>query len=277
MINIFYSQCQGFTDGLLFYCFELMCILLDNNKDVNLVVNGDINELILILKSKYIIKDIYIKNIKKYNFEVLENLFIYSPIILNNIHQDVLESPIKYKNLFDSQKNVKYVVFAKNKEFHEHSCRFLKHNYTTLSDNELYGTNYQNFYKKIYFNIYKPVNVVEYRVLFNGASNMKFQNAYRYWLKSNIKNYIFLSYISKEGLNNTAPPVKNLMEKFDKYYYCKDFFDEAPRFIQECFYYNKKIIYDRPVDFKDGGYLYYQRGKDNFNFNLSIDDLCAIL
>ena len=66
-------------------------------------------------------------------------------------------------------------------------------------------------------------------------------------------------------------PINNLLGKFDKYVYTKDYFDPAPRLVQECFYYGKEVIYERDIK-NDGGWIYFNRGLNN-DLNLMIEIL----
>ena len=61
--------------------------------------------------------------------------------------------------------------------------------------------------------------------------------------------------------NNTHVfvPVDNLLGIFDTYVYTKDYFDPAPRLMQECRYFKKGFIYLRDKSIKDGGSVYYNR------------------
>jgi predicted ATP-dependent Lon-type protease len=61
--------------------------------------------------------------------------------------------------------------------------------------------------------------------------------------------------------NNTHVfvPVDNLLGIFDTYVYTKDYFDPAPRLMQECRYFKKGFIYLRDKNIKDGGSVYFNR------------------
>ena len=79
---------------------------------------------------------------------------------------------------------------------------------------------------------------------------------------SRFPNYGILTYnadyINKKN-NNIFVPIKNMLGIFETYIYTKETFDPAPRIIQECKYYNKKIIYLRDKNIVDGGSVYWAR------------------
>ena len=54
-------------------------------------------------------------------------------------------------------------------------------------------------------------------------------------------------------------PVKNLLGSFETYVYTKPNFDPAPRIIQECKYFGKKVLYLRDKEIQDGGPVYWKR------------------
>ena len=53
--------------------------------------------------------------------------------------------------------------------------------------------------------------------------------------------------------------MKNLLGLFGTYVYTKNYFDPAPRLIQECKWLGKDVIYLRDKNIKDGGPVYYNR------------------
>ena len=65
-------------------------------------------------------------------------------------------------------------------------------------------------------------------------------------------------YVNIEN-NNIFVPVENLMGLFETYVYTKETFDPAPRIIQECKYFDKKVIYLRDKNIVDGGSVYWKR------------------
>jgi hypothetical protein len=62
-----------------------------------------------------------------------------------------------------------------------------------------------------------------------------------------------------ENNNHIFVPVDNILGLFDTYVYTKDYFDPAPRLMQECRYFNKGFIYLRDKNIQDGGSVYFNR------------------
>ena len=117
------------------------------------------------------------------------------------------------------------------------------------------------FEKIINFSIYKPVvDDVKVKYLFLGTNRTYYREVERH-----IKNYPdhgILTYKDKfinEKRNHLFVPVKNLLGIFDTYVYTKPNFDPAPRIIQECKYFGKKVLYLRDKEIQDGGPVYWKR------------------
>jgi len=141
-----------------------------------------------------------------------------------------------------------------------------------LNDYDIYPNGYGKQYTKhINFDIYHPQkNEIEFTHLFNG-SNEQYYNSALEVIDEFPDSRILVSKMRNDKYwdNQILIPVEKLFNKFNKYVYTKDFFDPAPRIIQECFHYDKEVIYKRKIDIVDGGSVYYQRGLDGMNFNLS--------
>ena len=60
-------------------------------------------------------------------------------------------------------------------------------------------------------------------------------------------------------MQNIFVPIDNLLGLFQTYVYTKTTFDPAPRLIQECKYFGKDMVYQRPLDLRDGGKVYWKR------------------
>ena len=119
----------------------------------------------------------------------------------------------------------------------------------------------QYFEKMINFSIYKPViENVKYKYLFLGTNKEYYAEVEKQLDK--FDNYVILVYDEKyinPKHNHIFAPVRNLLGLFDTYVYTKNYFDPAPRLIQECKWLGKDIIYLRDKNIKDGGPVYYQR------------------
>jgi hypothetical protein len=119
-----------------------------------------------------------------------------------------------------------------------------------------------HFEKRINFSIYKhPVKDIQFKYLLLGT-NQKYYNTVEKIVPALSDTYGIITYNSSyvnKNLNNLYAPVQNLLGLFDTYIYTKQTFDPAPRLIQECKYYGKKIIYQRDLNIRDGGFVYYHR------------------
>ena len=120
----------------------------------------------------------------------------------------------------------------------------------------------KHFEKRINFSIYKePENDIQFENLFLGT-NRRYYETVENVLPTIQGTYAILTcedtFINKK-LNNIFSPVENLLGIFNTYIYTKSTFDPAPRLIQECIYFNKKIVYNRDTNIKDGGSVYYNR------------------
>ena len=131
-----------------------------------------------------------------------------------------------------------------------------------LCDTEVYPRGHgQHFEKRINFSILKdPIQDIKFKYLFLGTNPDYYKSAKKYIGK--YKDYGIITPKGKwinKNLNNIIVPVDNLLGSFDTYVYTKETFDPAPRLIQECKYYNKKIIYSRDNSIEDGGKIYFWR------------------
>lgn len=120
----------------------------------------------------------------------------------------------------------------------------------------------KHFEKRINFSIYKePKNDIQFENLFLGT-NRRYYETVENVLPTIQGTYAILTcndtFINKK-LNNIFSPVENLLGIFNTYIYTKSTFDPAPRLIQECIYFNKKIVYNRDTTIRDGGSVYYNR------------------
>ena len=135
-----------------------------------------------------------------------------------------------------------------------------------LCDYDVYpngvGTQYE---KMINFEEYKPVkNDVQFEYLFLGTNNVYYKEVDR-WIKecpNCFKSHGILTYDEDYTImdyNNIIAPVHNLLGLFNTYVYTKNYYDPAPRLIQECKWLGKNIEYLRDKNIKDGGPVYMKR------------------
>ena len=135
----------------------------------------------------------------------------------------------------------------------------------------------EQFEKIINFSIYKSFkHDIKYQYLFLGTNETYYKeiekiigNNYMLYQSHGIITYPD-RYLNPK-YNNINVPVKNLLGSFETYVYTKPNFDPAPRIIQECKYFGKKVLYLRDKEIKDGGPVYWKRPAncltDNVNEN----------
>jgi hypothetical protein len=161
-------------------------------------------------------------------------------------------------------KNHIIAIYSKNhiKEYGEALRYFKPRSILDLCDFDVYPNGVgKQFQKIINFNIYRPIsNNIKFKYLFLGTNKVYYES-----VKKVIKDYTSHGiltykedYIDKNN-NNIFVPVNNLLGLFDTYVYTKDYFDPAPRLMQECRYFKKGFIYLRDKNIKDGGSVYYNR------------------
>ena len=133
-----------------------------------------------------------------------------------------------------------------------------------LCDTDIYpnGTG-DHFEKRINFSIYKePKQDVQAEYAFSGTNYEYYETAQKYL--DDYPDHFIMAYAKCGFLNHNDKylpvPSDNFLGKFNCYVYCKETFDPAPRLLQECMYFGKKICYNRDSDLKDGGYYYIRRG-----------------
>jgi len=131
-----------------------------------------------------------------------------------------------------------------------------------LCDTEVYPNGVgEHFEKTINFGIYKPhTEDIQFKYLFQGWNEKYYATAEKYI--DQFPDHGILTYREKYvniKNNNIFAPVENLMGLFDTYVYTKETFDPAPRIIQECKYFGKKVIYLRDSNIVDGGSVYWRR------------------
>ena len=135
-----------------------------------------------------------------------------------------------------------------------------------LCDFDVYknGVGHQ-FEKIINFSIYKSFkHDIKYQYLFLGTNKTYYEAVEKVisnnWLLYQSHGIITYpdEYLNPQ-YNNLNVPVKNLLGSFETYAYTKPNFDPAPRIIQECKYFGKKVLYLRDKEIQDGGPVYWKR------------------
>ena len=98
--------------------------------------------------------------------------------------------------------------------------------------------------KKFYFKYYRKINKQDNKKLIYLNSNLRKIDINYY--KNKYNNVLFVSGDKFDHSDVLQAPVKNLFEKFDTYIYTpiERQFDCSPRLLTECYFYNKKIIFD---------------------------------
>jgi hypothetical protein len=161
-------------------------------------------------------------------------------------------------------KNHTIAIYSENhvKEYIEALHYFKPRSILDLCDFDVYPNGVgKQFQKIINFSIYRPIsNNIKFKYLFLGTNKVYYES-----VKKVIKDYTSHGiltykedYIDKNN-NNIFAPVNNLLGLFDTYVYTKDYFDPAPRLMQECRYFKKGFVYLRNKNIKDGGSVYYNR------------------
>jgi len=296
MINIIFNS--DYTDGLFYYSYEHFRFLLDNNIETNLVIflrfYESKNDCIKLLKSKYINVDLTLEKIlfvdnntklskiKEYDLFNKTNIIMgeshlfhaFNIIIFQPEYSNTFKLLIKqiYKNKLFIIHNERNIIAAKR------ALDYLKPKQVIfLSDHSVFPNTktYIHYSKRIYFDIYiNPIeNNIQNQYMFNGSNNLYYSNAIN-TIESNLKYKDFIILVDEHKIDNYINyqkliPVDDLLGIFDTFVYNQTMFDNAPRIIQECFYYNKNIDYNRNVDFIDGGKIYYELGMSGEDFNLS--------
>lgn len=127
-------------------------------------------------------------------------------------------------------------------------------NITAFLDFRVYGPCefHKNYVKKILFNRYRKVNtgVKDVNLLYNKRGPRKISDVTFRELEEKYQgDFLLVTDTLVEQLstryNQVLPPVENLFEKFSTYIYTPipKKFDCSPRFIAECAWYDKEVIY----------------------------------
>jgi len=206
--------------------------------------------------------NVFEKILDKYNFSnneikiIKENTICkYKPLILkgNNIlivdggHQLIENNSLFFKsismfpcgnrNIPNTEKNINIFADTRIYKFGEH------------------------YVKKILLSKLKTPKKSKKRTLLYGTSNCRLISL-DYINKLNDK-YLIIQDFKNETNNNIEykiAPVDNIFEEFDKYVYTSvpRKFDCSPRFIVECKYFNKEVIYDLDYEIEEDIGLYWR-------------------
>jgi hypothetical protein len=237
----------------------------------------------LLLKEYFSVGIFIGENISKLDFEiVIRDKYD----LLEDEIQDILDNIIfsKRPSLLQGNKilfvdggvSIKDYTLLFNKVFmfacgnKEASSMFPK--YTVLQDYRIYGngvnTNTIDYIKKINFNRYKKSVKKGDKYLIYGTKNCRAISDFSQYSKYN--NILCL--VSElpnddiDGIDFKLLPYYNLFNEFHTYIYTTvpRHFDCSPRFIAECHFYNKKVIYD--IDYTDDIGLNTRRNDIDTNF-----------
>jgi len=214
---------------------------LKNHFKVGILLCEDIDwkTFELSIKSKYNFTDIEIQDIK--NNTVFSNRpnLIKGKNILFTDGGVVNMKPITL--LFN---NIFYFACG-NKEIKDND----KDNVYILQDDRVYEPvkrNGINYKKRILFDKLKPIGKSKDQVLLYATKNCRHVSDFTDYIKYG-KIIAIVNFIPKSvnGVEFLMPPVDNIFEQFNTYVYTpvSRKWDCSPRFIAECKYYGKKVIY----------------------------------
>lgn len=268
--DLFLSMTWNFDNnhgisGHLYEIIEYYCLLKDHFK-VGIVICEDMdwNVIEKAISTKYNLN-------KEEVLEIKDNCFFYSrPKIMSGKNILFVDGGFTRTSLRDgivlSFDNI-FSFRCSNKDFH---YNLPYKNITLLQDQRVYNDGDNkiaiNYKKKIKFDIYNSIRKKDTKtaLLYITTNCRKLCDDY---LLDVIMNYKFEKYIIltnqpdlyKDKLKNfknvsfPKMPLENIFEKFDTYIYTPTYsvtkrglgcFDCSPRFIAECKYYDKEVIYD---------------------------------
>lgn len=270
-VNIVCTSKPG--DGLLRYSYEHCCYL-------NGLGLGIEAKLIIIPNKKHTQQD-YIDALKEQYIKI-ENVYFdfYVPkandVTLVMGRSMITLAHLDYINYNKTQQltlhqlfNNKIIsVYSENhpKDYDLALKHFNPKKVYDLCDFDVYknGVGHQ-FEKIINFSIYKSFkHDIKYQYLFLGTNKTYYEAVEKVisnnWLLYQSHGIITYpdEYLNPQ-YNNLNVPVKNLLGSFETYAYTKPNFDPAPRIIQECKYFGKKVLYLRDKEIQDGGPVYWKR------------------
>lgn len=267
------------SDGLFFYSCEHYWALEELGIPVQLIVftHRDFSpyDYLNSVKQKYTKK-----------IPIIFNDYFPEPDEVNLIMgRSMLTLAYKQINDYDEDKQLSIRLIFKNHlisvysenhpvEYYDALEFFKPESVVDLCDHDVYPNGYgRHFEKYIHFDHYRePEKNIQFEHLFLGTTP-----DYYNWSKKVVDKYPDYAIIvyNKTESNHIQAPVDNLMGKFNKYVYVKQTFDPAPRIMQECLYYGKEVIFERP-DLGDGGSVYWKRGLKKPEINGIIEEYAKI-
>ena len=283
-VNIVVTSKPG--DGLLHYSYEHCSYLNEMGIKTNLIIlthpgfkDDDYKSAI---RNKYV----HCKNIifNEYNPSAKEITLIMGRSMLTLAYLN--RKKYDWHSLLTAQllfKNRLISVYSENhiKEYPEALDFFKTDKVSDLCDFDVYPNGVgKQFEKIINFSIYKPIEEdIKCKYLFLGTNKRYYQVVQK--VLNNYPDNAILAYKEDyidEKNNHIFVPANNLLGMFDTYVYTKDYFDPAPRLMQECRYFKKGFIYLRDKSIKDGGYVYWRRKpkcltKSKKNFKVLLNEI----
>jgi len=270
MINLIYTSRPH--DGLFYYSYEYGVYLSQLGYDVRLVIYPNFghsrSEYLDAIQYKYkIIKapvfgdritDDFIKD-TRVNILMGRSLLLFA----KNVEQ-------QYPNIKKLLSNNMILVYNNNHDTNTQQKmveHFSPKTLINLCDHDVYIEKIgKHFQKSIYPDIYSEhYDHPQFEYIMNGSNERYYKKARNVLHK--YPDARILTY-KKHFDNDLQMPVKNLFGLFCTYVYTKDYFDPAPRMLQESSYFKKNIIFDRNSSIRDGGYVYYNRHLRGVDFNL---------
>jgi hypothetical protein len=258
-ICISQSWFTGRGHGISGHIYEIIdyYLLLKNHYNVCILLTEHYDIIQKIIEYKYDLSTDEIDELMSDTiFKVSPSIVICKNILIVDGYYGLSNSVIKADNIF---------MFAcpLNNNFSR------QQNHYILQDYRIYGEskNTINYIKKINFDrIRKPVKSKS-NILLYGTKNCRLIDDELYDKISMMGNEIIC--ITDEYYNDTdvikyvMPPVDNLFELFNTYVYTPVSvqFDCSPRFIAECKYFGKNVIY--MIDYEDIGLYWRQYDIDN--------------
>jgi len=263
-LNIVYTGTP--CDGLFYYSYEYCSLLNEQGIDAQVVIIND---------NRYS-RTTYIDAIRKKYIHCENIVFDYFPGS-NDISLILGRSLLTLSWIFlrlysDAQQRCLRELFLRRLisvysenhpiEYDKALNYYRPKHVIDLCDREVYPNGRGNHFEKtVNFKIHKPiVRSAQFKYLFLGTSNRYYSTVNK--IIHDYPDHGILAYNEdyiNPNNNNIFVPVDNVMGLFDTYVYTKENFDPAPRFIQECKYFNKNMIYLRDKSIRDGGSVYWKR------------------
>jgi len=249
-------------DGLLYYSYEYCCYLNSIGVPTTLVIvnhpHFTVEDYFNSIAQKYAsIQDVMFNDIDEDEVTLIMGRSMMTHAYKNRKSYSIDQLLI----LHLAFKRKVLSVYSENhpQEYQDALNYFCPEEVVDLCDYDVYPNGVgKQFEKRIYFDIYKPIErSQEFKYLFNGTNQEYYDAA-----KSVIHKYnshgvmIYDIGVVDADLNFLIVPITNLLGKFDTYVYTKTINDPAPRIIQECKYYNKPIIFEAT---NRGAEVYYNR------------------